>query len=68
MADDEKERAKRAADLRKAIDDLVEGKESRPHPRSPRDFIEEKMREERALERGDEEAPPGEADEPPERE
>lgn len=41
--DDEAARKKRAAKLRKQIQDITE--ESGKKPRSPRDFVDEKMRE-----------------------
>jgi hypothetical protein len=53
--DDREERERRAAGLRRRIQDLV-GSEpgERPPPRNPHEFIEERMREEDALvERGE---------------
>jgi hypothetical protein len=60
VTDDEQERIERARRLREEIDRLAKGGGPPRRPRSPRDFIEEKMRE----------GPPGEpaedAEAPPE--
>jgi hypothetical protein len=47
--DDREQRERRAADLRRRIEDLIGGEAGgRPPPRSPREFVEERMREEDA--------------------
>jgi hypothetical protein len=62
--DDREQRERRAADLRRRIEDLIGGGAGqRPPPRSPREFIEERMREEDAPVERDE----GEPDEEDER-
>jgi hypothetical protein len=49
MADDEKERAERATELRRAIDEIAKGKPRRP--RNPNEFVEQEMRERARAER-----------------
>jgi hypothetical protein len=59
--DDREQRERRAEDLRRRIAGLIGGEAGeRPPPRSPREFIEERMREEarRLEERGAEEPEP----------
>jgi hypothetical protein len=59
--DDREQRERRAEDLRRRIEGLIRGEPGeRPPPRSPHDFIEERMREEarRLEERGAEEREP----------
>jgi hypothetical protein len=57
--DDREERERRADDLRRRIAGLMRGEPGeRPPPRSPHEFIEERMREEaRRLEEADEREP-----------
>jgi hypothetical protein len=62
--DDREQRERRAAGLRRRIQDLIGGEAGeRPPPRSPHEFIEERMREEDARVERDE----GEPDEEEER-
>jgi hypothetical protein len=62
--DDREERERRAAGLRRWVQDLVGGEAGeRPRPRSPHEFIEERMREEDARVERDEGEPAEEEDE-----
>jgi hypothetical protein len=47
MADDEQARHERAERLRKQIDELRSGEGDKAEPQSPREFLEEKARDER---------------------
>lgn len=62
--DDEKARKERAARLRKKVDQLIKGGKATkpgeegtppksPRPKSPREFVDEKMREEECEEKKD---------------
>lgn len=55
-ADDEEARRRRAAELRRAIDEAVEGER---RPRSPREFTDEQAREAAEQEKADEEPEEG---------
>jgi hypothetical protein len=46
-ADDEQARRERAKRLRRQIDELRSGEGGKDEPRTPREFLEEKAREER---------------------
>ena len=62
--DDREERERRAAGLRRRVQDMVGGEAGeRPRPRSPHEFIEERMREEDARVERDEGEPAEEEDE-----
>jgi hypothetical protein len=59
MADDEQARRERAEQLRREIERLRSGERNEP-PRTPREFVEEKAREEkRRAEEADEEPESG---------
>jgi hypothetical protein len=56
--DGREQRERRAADLRRRIEDLIGGGAGgRPPPRSPREFIEDRMREDDARVERDEGEP-----------
>jgi hypothetical protein len=64
-ADDREQRERRADELRRRIEDLVRGEAGeRPAPGSPREFVEEQMREERERLRPAQDEPEREANEP----
>lgn len=45
MTDDAEARRRRARQLRRQIEEVDDGRQSEPPPRSPREFIEREMRE-----------------------